>query len=117
MEENVTDELLKDEPETMQQEEVIRKVIDEEVMMTREEQRGGVEVTTFLQVKDPSDPLNVNPSNSFKNLAINDPKDIEMSDQGTIDHNDNSTHTSKAEAMVEPITKANLGSNMSHMNL
>ena len=45
----MTDELLKDETETMQQEEVIRKMIDKEVMMTREEQRGGVEVTTFLK--------------------------------------------------------------------
>ena len=62
VEETVTDELLKDESETMQQEEVIRKMIDEEVMMTREEQRGGVQVTTFLQVKDPSDPLNINQS-------------------------------------------------------
>ena len=37
-----------------------------------------------------------------------------MSDQGTIDFNDNSTHTSKAEAKVEQVTKANLGSNTSH---
>ena len=59
-EETVTEQLLKDEEETM----------EEEVMMTRVEQRGGVEVTTFLQLKDPSDPLNVNPSNSVKNQAF-----------------------------------------------
>ena len=89
-------------------------MIDKEVMMTKEEQRGRVEVTTLLKVKDPSDPLDVNPSSSFKNLVINDPKDIEMSDQGITDHNDNSTHSSKTKGMVEPVTKANLGSNTSH---
>ena len=56
-------------------------------MMTEEEQRGIVEVTTFLQVKSRSDPLEVNPSKSFKNLAIDDLKDIEMSDQGITDQN------------------------------
>ena len=95
VEENVTDELLKEETETMQQEEVTLKEIDEEVMLERVEQRGGVEVTTFLKVKDPTDPLNVNQSNNFGNLAINDPKDIEMSDPGTTDHNENSTHNSR----------------------
>ena len=75
VEENVTDKLLKEETETLQQEEVTRKEIYEEVMLQREEQRGGVEVTTFLKIKDPTDPLNVNQSNSFENLAINDPKD------------------------------------------
>ena len=115
MEETVTAELLKNKSETMQQEEVMDKMLDEEVMMTREEQRERVEVTTFLKVKDPSHPLNVNPSSSFTNLVINDPKDIEMLDQGITDHNNNSTHSSKAEAMVEPVTKDNLGSNMSHL--
>ena len=38
-----------------------------------------------------------------------------MLDPGTTDHNDNSTLSSKAEAVVEPVTKANLGSNMSHL--
>ena len=71
-------------------------------------------MTTCLKVKDRSNPLEVNPSSSFKNLAIDDPKDIEMSDQGITDQNDNSTHNSKAEAMVETVTKANPGSNMSH---
>ena len=74
VEETVTAELLKDndEIEMKQQEEVKEKRIDEEVKMTEEEQRGRVEVTTFMQVKDRSDPLDVNPSKSFKNLAIDD---------------------------------------------
>ena len=68
-----------------------------------------------MKVKDQTDPLNVNPSNSFKNLLIDNSKDIEMSDQGATDHNGNSTLKNKAEAMVEPVTKANLGSNTSHL--
>ena len=85
--------------------------IDKEVTLQRVEQRGGVEVTTFLKVKDPTDPLNVNQIKSFLNLAINHPKDIEMSDPGTTDHNDNN----KAEARFDSVAKANLGSNMSHL--
>ena len=83
--------------------------------MTKEEQRGREEVTTFMQVKDRSDPLDVNPSKSFENLAIDDQKDMELSDQGITDHNENSTHNNKAEAMVDTVTKANPGSNMSHL--
>ena len=92
VEEKVQDKLLKEEVETPHQEEVTVKEIYEEVMEV--EQRGGEEVTTFMNVKDPTDPLNVQQSKSFKNLAINSPKDIEMSDTAATDHNDNS----KAEA-------------------
>ena len=84
------------------------KEVDEEVMEV--EQRGGEEVTTFMNVKDPTDPLNVQQSKSFKNLAINSAKDINLSDTAATDHNDNS----KAEAMVSSVAKANPGSNMSH---
>ena len=117
VEETVTDELLKDndEIEMEQQEEVKEIRIDEEVKMTKEEQRGREEVTTFMQVKDRSDPLDVNPSKSFENLAIDDQKDMELSDQGITDHNENSTHNNKAEAMVDIVTKANPGCNMSHL--
>ena len=38
-----------------------------------------------------------------------------MSNQGATDHNDNSTLKNKAEARVEPVTKANLESNMIHL--
>ena len=107
VEEKVQDELLKEEVETPHQEEVTVKEKDEEVMEV--EQRGGEEVTTFMNVKDPTDPLNVQQSKSFKNLAINSPKDIEMSDTAATDHNDNS----KAEAGFVSVAKANLGSNMS----
>ena len=79
--------------------------------MVKEEQRG-VEITTFKEVKDPSDPLNINPTKSFEHLAIDDPKDIEMSDQ---DETDNSTSKNQAEAMAAPTTKANSGSNTSHL--
>ena len=95
--------------ETPKQEEVTMKEIYEEVMKV--EQRGGEEVTTFLKVKKTTDSLNVQQSKSFKNLAINSPKDIEMSDTAATDHNDNS----KAEARFVSVAKANLGSNMSHL--
>ena len=55
VEEKVQDELLKEEVETPQQEVVTMKETDEEVMKV--EQRGSDEVTTFLKVKDPTDPL------------------------------------------------------------
>ena len=63
VEETVTNKLLKDKSETKQQEEVTEKMIDKEVTITKEEQRRRVEVS-FLQVKDCSDPLEVNPSNT-----------------------------------------------------
>ena len=43
------------------------KEVDEVVMEV--EQRGGEEVTTFLDVKDQTDPLNVQ-QNNFSSLAI-----------------------------------------------
>ena len=79
--------------------------------MAKEEQGLRVEITTFKEVKD----LSVNPSKSFKTLVIDDPKDIEMSDQDATYHSDNSTPKNKAEAMGDSITKANPGSNMSQL--
>ena len=102
------EELLKEEVETPNQEEVIAKKVDEEVMEV--EQRGGEEVLTFMNVKDPTDPLNVQKSKSFSNLAINSPKDVDMSDKVATDQNDNS----KTEAEVSLVAKANPGSNISH---
>ena len=72
-----------------------------------------MDITTYKEVKDPSDPLNLNPTKSFINLAIDNPKAIEMSDPDETDQNDNST--SKAEALAVPTTKANSGSNTSHL--
>ena len=108
VEEKGQDELLKEEVETPNQEEITVKELDEEVMEV--EQRGGEEVLTFLNVKDPTDPLNVQKSKSFSNLAINSPKDVDMLDKVATDQNDNS----KAEAMVSLVLKYNPGSNISH---
>ena len=102
------EELLKEEVETPNQEEVIAQEVDEEVMEV--EQRGGEEVLTFMNVKDPTDPLNVQQNKSFSSLAINSPKDVNMSDKVDTDHNDNS----KAEAEASLVAKANPGSNKSH---
>ena len=75
-----------------------------------EEQRGCEEVLTFMDVKDPTDPLNVQQNNSFSSLAINSPKDVNMSDKVATDQNDNS----KAEAEASLVAKANPGSDISH---
>ena len=108
VEEKVQEELLKEEVETANQEEVTAKEVDEEEM--EEEQRGCEEVLTFMDVKDPTDPLNVKQNNSFSSLAINSPKDINMSDNVAIDENANS----KAEAEASLVAKANPGSDISH---
>ena len=110
VEEKIQEELLKEEVETTNREEVIAKEdkeVDEVVM--EEEQRCGEEVNAFLDVKDQTDPLNVQ-QNNFSSLAINSPKDINMSDTVATDHNDNS----KAEAKASLVAKASHGSNNSH---
>ena len=58
VEEKIQEELLKEEVTTEEDKEV-----DEEVM--EEEQRGGDEVTNFMDVKDHKDPLNVQQKNLF----------------------------------------------------
>mgnify|MGYP007123566618 CR=1 FL=1 len=60
-------------------------------MLTSDEEYRGEELTTFNQVKDHSDPLGVNTPNDFKNLAINDLKDTELSDHVNMDHNENNS--------------------------
>ena len=60
MEKTVTDKLLEDteKVENREQEEVKEIEIDREVMMTEEEDQGGrIEETSYLQVKDHSDPI------------------------------------------------------------
>ena len=66
--EMAAEDLLRDKAETMQEEEeeVREKIVEEEVVMAKEEQGGRVEITTFKEVMDLSDPLNVNPSESLK---------------------------------------------------
>ena len=106
VEQEVQEELLKEEVETASQEEVTVKEMGEEEM--EEEQRGS-EVLTFLDVKDHTDPLNVNQTNIFSSLAINSPKDTIMSDNVATDENANS----KAEAKASLVAKANPGSDKS----
>ena len=111
VEEKIQEELLKEEVEMTNQEEVTAKEdkeVDEVVMEV--EQRGGEEVLTFMDVKDPTDPLNVQQNKSFSSLAINSPKDVNMSDKVATDQNDNS----KAEAEASLVAKANPGSDISH---
>ena len=55
------------------------------------EEYRGVELTTFNQVKDHSDPLGVNTQNDFNKLAIHDHKGTELSDHVNMDLNENNT--------------------------
>ena len=79
-EEKAAKELLMDEEGTTREgeDEVRKESLEEEAIEVKEEQRVG-EITTFKSVKDPSDPLNVNHTNNFENLAIEDPKDTQGS--------------------------------------
>ena len=63
-----------------------------------EDQRGGDEVTTFLDDKDHRDPLNVQ-QNKLSILAINSPKDMELSDKDATDYNDNKAKAISAELL------------------
>ena len=71
VEETREEELLKEEVST---EEV--KEVDQ--VETEEEKRSGEEVITLIEVRDHSDPLNVNQKPKFSDLAINSPKDTIM---------------------------------------
>ena len=73
----------------------------------KEEQRGK-EITTFLKVKDPKDPLNANQSNTPLVRQKTSPKD-NKSDNVATDENANS----KAEATASLVAKATPGSNKS----
>ena len=94
------EELLRDE-----QERVSPKEKGKEEM--KEEQRGK-EITTFLKVKDPKDPLNANQSNTPLVRQKTSPKD-NKSDNVATDENANS----KAEAIASLVAKATPGSNKS----
>ena len=73
----------------------------------REEQRGA-EITTFLDVTDPTDPLNANQINHPSVSQKTSPKDNKSGNVDT-DENDNS----KAEATASLVVKANHGINKS----
>ena len=73
MEDTREEELLKEEVST----EEVQEVDDVE---TEEEKRSSEEVVTFMEVRDPLDPLNVNQKPNFSDLAINSPRDTTMSD-------------------------------------
>ena len=73
----------------------------------REEQRGA-EITTFLDVTDPTDPLNANQINHPSVSQKTSPKDNKSGNVDT-DENDNS----KAEATASLVVKADFGNNKS----
>ena len=95
VEENREEELLKE------KEEVSTREVDKVEM--EEEKRSGEEVTTFMNVKDHSDPLNVNQDPNFSNLAITSPKGTPVSDDNVTNINEN-----KAKAISAELLKLNL---------
>ena len=50
-------------------------------MNVQVEQGGRIEETSFLNIKDPTDPIELNSTQSFSKMAIKDRKGIKMSDQ------------------------------------
>ena len=67
VEDNITYELLEETKEVEEKQEEVTEIgveveAMEEVMTVKEEQRGRIEETSFLKVKDLSDPIELNPS-------------------------------------------------------
>ena len=117
-EEEVT-RLLEESPEE-EEVETVDLEAEEELLRTdlvspteegKEEQREvqrGAEITTFLNVTDPKDPLNANQINNPSVSQKTNPKDNKSGNVDT-DENDNS----RAEATASLVVKANPGSNKS----
>ena len=76
-------------------------------METEEEKRSSEEVITFIEVRDPSDPLNLNHKTNFSDLAINSPKDTTMLDDDDTKLNEKC----QAKAADSPVKKSASGSN------
>ena len=117
-EEEVT-RLLEESPEE-EEVETVDQEAEEELLRTdlvspkeegKEEQREvqrGAEITTFLNVTDPKDPLNANQINNPSFSQKTNPKDNKSGNVDT-DENDNS----RAEATASLVVKATPGSNKS----
>ena len=92
------------------------------MMYVQEEQGGRIEDTSFLNIKDPTDPIELNSYQIFSKMAIKDPTDIEMSDLAQNNLNNNikpeqntPPYTkSKAKAEVQNPTKINYDSGAGH---
>ena len=95
-----------------------------EKMYVEEEQGVRIEEVSFLEVKDPSDPIGIQSKKGFSELAIEDPKDSEISDLAIKDLNNNTKpeietppySKSKAEAEVLNPTKVINDSGDSHQS-
>ena len=68
------------------------------MMSVQEKQGGRIEETSFLNIKDPTDPIELNSTQSFSKMAIQDPKDIEMLDLANNDLKGSSIKTSPSRA-------------------
>ena len=59
------------------------------MMSVQVEQGGRMEEPLFLNIKDPTETIELNSTQSFSKMAIKDAKDIEMSDLAKNNHNNN----------------------------
>ena len=74
----IVEGLLQETEEAEEEKEEVKEEV--EMMSVQEEQGGRIEETLFLNVNYPTDPIDINSSQSFSKMAIQDPKDIKMSD-------------------------------------
>ena len=105
VEDTVAEGLLQESEEAEEERDEVKEKVEK--MYVEEEQGVRIEEVSFLEVKDPSDPIERKSTKSFSELAIEDPKDSEMSDLAINDLNDNTKpeietpHYSKSKAEAE----------------
>ena len=85
----IVEGLLQETEEAEEDKEEVKEKETEEMMNIQVEQGGRIEKTLFLNVKDPTDPIDLISTQSFSKMAIKDHKDIERSDQTKKDQNNN----------------------------
>ena len=121
VEDTITEGLLQESEEAEEEKEEVKEEVEK--MYIEEEQGGRIEEVSFLDVKDPSDPIELNSTKSFSEMAIEYPKVSEILDLATNNLNDNTkpehetppSTKSKADAEVLNPTKVNDDSGASHL--
>ena len=90
MQEEIPDEVLEDvEGPKEKQEEVSERGREEEEKTEKDEQGSRIEELSVPKVRDPTDPIEINSSKRFSNMAIKDKKDTEMMSDQVFVKNDN----------------------------
>ena len=81
VEDTITEGLLQESEEAEEEKEEVKEEVEK--MYIEEEQGGRIEEVSFLDVKDPSDPIELNSTKSFSEMAIEYPKVSEILDLAT----------------------------------